>query len=242
KILKTGTRIGNSVELLEMPYERSFDIDTIYDWYVCENIIKKKRIVFHVVGYPEVGLGHAYRSVMLANELVFHEIIFLTEDKSKLAADYIAAFNYKVVCVENGKQIDELKNLSPDLVINDVLDTDDTFMESLKKMQCKIVNFEDLGKGANKADLVINALYPSKGNAGNVRSGPKYFCLRDEFLYAPKKEKNSSVESVLITFGGVDEGNLTTRVVGLLAKECSERKISLKVIVGPGFKHHSALS
>lgn len=241
-VLATGTRIGANVKLQEIPYERSFDIDSVYDWYVCENILKKKRIVFNVVGYPEVGLGHAYRAVMLANELVFHEIIFVIDGKSKLAAEYVTKFNYRVILTAEGDVLNEIARQSPDLLINDVLDTDIEFIRSVKSLGSKIVNFEDLGEGAKAANLVINALYASKDPGGHILSGPEYFCLRDEFLYAPLRERKRRVECLLITFGGVDEGNLTSRILGLIANECLRRNIKIKVVVGPGFKHHELLA
>ena len=58
--------------------------------------------------------------------------------------------------------------ISPDIIINDILDTSTDYMLKLKNMGIKVFNFEDLGPGAEYADGVFNALYP-----GNVPV--KYF-------------------------------------------------------------------
>jgi len=241
-VLMTGSRIGEKVELLIMPQERSFDIDNISDLYLCEGIIQRKRILFSVVGYPKVGLGHAFRAIMLANELVHHEIIFVCESKSQLAADYIAKHNYQVAICEDGKLTQSLISYSPDLVINDILDTDSKFINELKETIPTVVNFEDLGSGMLAADLVFNALYPNELPYEHVKVGHSYFCLRDEFIFTKPKEFCTEIEEVLITFGGVDEGNLTKRVVSLLSDLAERMKIKLTVVTGPGYQHKATLN
>lgn len=160
--IKKGIRIGSKVALYEVPHERGFDIDSISDLYLCEAMLNRKKVIFNVVGYPEVGLGHAYRAIMLANELVKYEILFVCGEKSLLAAEYIRLNNYKVIIASDDEQdiAKTINNLKPNMVINDILDSSESFMSALSKLGTPIVNFEDMGKGAEKADLVINALYP----------------------------------------------------------------------------------
>ncbi|WP_022947237.1 cytidylyltransferase domain-containing protein [Methylohalobius crimeensis] len=241
KQIKTGTRIGTSVGLVEMPVERSVDIDTFSDWYLCDGLLKRKRIVFAVVGYAEVGLGHAYRAVTLAHEFIPHELIFVCEEQSELAANHIRSHNYNVKICPDGMPGEIIITLEPDLVINDVLDTSVGYVEELKSSGAVVVNFEDMGSGANKADLVINALYPKQMPSDNILVGPKYFCIRDEFLFTPHNVLNAGVERMLITFGGVDEGNLTQRVLDILLDFCESKKIEIDIVIGPGYRHKESL-
>lgn len=240
--LKKGTRIGESVQLLEMPAIRSFDIDNFSDLYLCESILNRKKIVFTVIGYPEVGLGHAFRAIMLAHELVNYDLIFLCEEMSELAANYIKGFNYDVEVCATGKLAETISSIKPSLVINDILDTQEDYMQNLIKTSCKVVNFEDLGSGASYADLVVNALYPhQKADKDHILVGSEYFCLREEFLHPPRKNvcKGSNIE-ILVTFGGVDEGNITERVIDILVG--ANLNINITVITGPGYKHIKQLS
>lgn len=240
--LKTGTRIGENIALYEMEHARSFDIDSLADLYLCESILKHKRIVFAVTGHKEVGLGHAYRTVMLANELVKFDILFVCEEQDDLARKYILSHNYQVHTACAGSLLDTILSLSPDLVINDILDTDLTYVESLNNNNIKVVNFEDLGSGHTRADLVFNALYPHQIPGSHIFSGVKYFCLRDEFLFAPEIGKNiSEVKNILITFGGVDEGRLVTRVLQIIAPFCLENKLEINIVTGPGYMYSSDL-
>jgi CMP-N-acetylneuraminic acid synthetase len=240
--LNLGTRIGENVHLLEVPHDRSFDIDTFADLALCESLLKRKRVVFAVVGYDKVGLGHVYRTLMLAHELVHYDICFVCEKSSDLAAEHIRSRNYTVHVCDDGGLAEACIALTPDLIINDILDTDAEYINQLKSAGIKVVNFEDMGSGYAAADLVINALYPHQLPSDHVLVGPKYFCLRDEFLYLPKHEARDSVERMLLTFGGVDEGNLTVRCLELLGAYCKENNIGIDVVTGPGFNHKQELS
>jgi len=242
--IKKGSRIGLSVNIYEVPHEFSFDVDTYSDFYLCEAMLTRKKIVISVVGYAQVGLGHAFRGIMLAHELVQYDIVFVCERKSDLAIDYIRSHNYAVAVAEDGELAETLISLSPDLIINDILDTSLDFMEKLSSFGCKMVNFEDLGKGAKMADLVVNALYPHQSSSEKVLVGEKYFCLRDEFLFLDSSDHTAasgSVNRVLVTFGGVDEGNITEKVLSEIAEFCTAMNISVDVITGPGYAHGSSL-
>jgi len=236
-----GSRIGDSVGLVVVPQTRSFDIDNFSDLYLCEAMLNRKKIVFTVIGYAKVGLGHAFRAVMLAHELVNFDLVFICEKKNDLAIDYIKSNNYPVfVCADNDLANAVIEH-TPDLVINDILDTDIQYIDNLKEHNITVVNFEDLGPGHLNADLVVNALYPDKTAAKNVLTGEMYFCVRDEFLYIEKTIRSTSVQQVLLTFGGVDEGDLTTKVLSSIANLCMERDISIMIVLGPGFQNRDSL-
>lgn len=237
-VLRNGSRIGKNVELLEIPHLRSFDIDTYADFYLCESMLLRRRLVFVVIGYPEVGLGHVYRTLMLANQLVRFDITFVCLPGSELAAKQISSNNYRVVVSEEDV-LNTVVSLEPDIVINDILDTDLEYVSSLKSYGAKVVNFEDLGAGATAADIVFNALYEGGPVGGNVCSGKEYFCLRDEFIYVDSlygKQPNQ-ISKILLTFGGVDEGDLTCRVLYAIDDFCFSRGIELSVVLGPGYGH-----
>jgi CMP-N-acetylneuraminic acid synthetase/spore coat polysaccharide biosynthesis predicted glycosyltransferase SpsG len=240
--IESGTRIGRRVELLEIPQLRSFDIDSIADLYLCESMLRRRRVVFTIIGYPEVGLGHVYRALMLAHELVAYDIHFVCESSSQMGADIIAGQNYPVQVCPDGDLQQTVLTLAPDLVINDILDTDAAYVAALQQQGARVVNFEDLGSGGDTADLVVNALYaPHKQLSPKVLVGAGYFCLRDEFLYLPKQPPRSTVRRVLITFGGVDEGDITSRVLATIAPFCEQQEIAIDVVVGPGYRYHERL-
>ena len=239
--INSGTRIGKNVGICETPYETSFDIDNFSDLYVCESMLKRKKIIFTVVGYKAVGLGHAFRAVMLANELVQYDLLFVCEEKSDLAINYIRSHNYKVVIAPNGQLVNSVLQNKPDIVINDILDTTNEYMKVYKDAKVSTVNFEDMGSGHELADMVFNALYPHQVPQKNIYVGPKYFCLRDEFIHISPPKKSDIVKNVLITFGGVDEGNITNLVLNDIAPSCVKENIKLEIIIGPAYPYEKEL-
>jgi len=237
----TGSRVGKKVGLVEVEQEKSFDIDTVSDFLLCENLLLRKRVLFHIMGNQTVGLGHAYRSLMLANELVGHKLAFLCTEEHRLAADLIAERNFPVTVCAMGDVMREIEAYAPHLVINDILDTDASFICELKQRGIGVVNFEDLGSGMEHADLVVNALYPPSKPMPNVRWGPEYFCLRDEFLHQGERLPAKGKGYVLLCFGGVDEGNLSSRVLEVIYPECRNHNLAVTVVLGQGYLHRNEL-
>lgn len=93
-------------------------------------------------------------------------------------------------------------------------------MKALKQLCKRIVTIEDMGEGTRYADVVINALYDNKDETknGNVYSGEKYICLRDEFLISEPKPFSPEVKTVLSLFGGTDPSNMTSVIYRLAGK------------------------
>lgn len=240
-IITPQNRIGTNVELYTLQDGEEIDIDTYEDWNLCEYHLKRKQILFVVTGNKEVGLGHVYNTLLIANDILNHDIKFLVDTDSKLAYEKIASKNYPVQMQVEENILDDIKVISPDIVINDRLDTSSEYTEGLKRLNCKVCNFEDLGNGAKVADLVINAIYPEKQILPNHFFGHNYFILRDEFIYSKQKENISDVKNILITFGGVDPNNYTKKVLDTIYEYCKENDISVTVIAGFGYDKYESL-
>ena len=221
KQLATGQRVNEKPVLIFFEKSKAIDIDDNADWATAEAMTNIKTVVFCVIGRQSVGMGHVYRALTIAGDMAKHNIIFICKSEDDLAISHIRAHNYPVTV---GDYLEAMADIQPDLVINDILDTDEQYIKSIP---CKTVNFEDLGSGAKYASAVINDLYGDGGYSGYA-----YYCLRDEFLYTkPAPEEGR----ILVTFGGVDERNLTCEAVRQL-KGCK-----LTVITGLGYTHHGEL-
>lgn len=241
-VIRENNRIGKNVELHILSNGEEIDIDTYEDWNICEYHLKRKHILFVVTGNSEVGLGHVYNTLLVANDILNHQITFLVDKDSKMAYDKIVSKNYPVSIQKYKNIIDDIKTFKPDLVINDRLDTNVEYVKELKNFGFKVVNFEDLGDGAREASLVINAIYPEKKILKNHYFGHDYFVLRDEFIYAKEKVLLTNVGNVLITFGGVDPNNYTKKTIETIYNYCNENNIKITVIAGFGYKGYNTLS
>lgn len=241
RTLATGSRIAHPATLLLLEGAEAIDIDSREDWALCEWYLDHGDILFVVAGFPEIGLGHAYNALTVANELVRHRIRFLVTAPSALAHDAIAAQHYEVHRQRDPDLVAEILRLQPDMVVNDRLDTPEDEIRRLKAAGITVVSFEDLGPGARLADLVVNAIYPEREPLPNHHFGPRFFCPRAEFVLTQPRPVSEEVRRVLVTFGGVDPSNLTRRVLESIHDECVARGIELHVIAGRGYAAFESL-
>lgn len=228
-----------------IPYflnDRALEINSYQDWWICERLLMRRHVVFVVAGYPAIGMGHIYRALMLAHEITEHRITFVCTRESELAVTSITARDHKTVMQQGDDLAAEVLALNPDLVINDILNTDTTYMSRLKSAGLRIVNFEDEGPGALLADYIINALYEEKLHDPRFCYGPRFFCLRDEFAGADRNPFRPQVATVLVTFGGTDSTDFTRRTLDIIEPLCRERGIHIRVVTGPGYAHSAALA
>jgi len=240
-IITEHNRIGSNVDLALLSGGEEIDIDTYEDWNLCEYYLRRKHILFVVTGNSTVGLGHVYNTLLIANDILNHQITFLVDKNSELAFNTIKSKNYPVTIQESDTILEDIKKISPDIIINDRLDSNETYIKSLKKQGCQVINFEDLGVGSRLADLVVNAIYPENEKNEGHFFGQDYFILRDEFILSEEKEVTADVKEVLITFGGVDPNNYTEKVIRTIHKYCESNKIKITVIAGFGYEKFESI-
>lgn len=247
-LLKSTSFLKDKNQRRAHPYvlerEDALEISNYQDWWICEKLLKRKKIVFVVAGYKEIGLGHVYNSLTLAHEITNHQIIFLCTKESELGLTKISENEYKTV-LQTKELHEDVLALNPDIVVNDILNTSKEYIIALKEQGMKVINFEDEGEGAFFADCVINAIYEKEDNEplpSNFFVGHKYFCIRDEFKSAKKRDLQKDVKSVLISFGGIDKNNYTLETLKTILPICVEKNISIQIVCGPGFSHLEELS
>lgn len=222
-----------------IPYRvsgRALEIRNYEDWWLCEKLINRRRIVFRVVGNREIGMGHIFRALSLAHEITDHEVRFICDRESEVAATKLAGYDYWLGVYPKDEIEKAIIDLSPDLVVNDILDTDASYIRRLKSCGFRVVNFEDLGSGASEADLTINDLYDSPLLPGkNIRWGSSWFFVRDEFASARPNRFSARVNAVMIAFGGTDPSDLTRKVLRVIAPYCAQRDIEVVIVTGDGY-------
>lgn len=227
-----------------IPYflnDRAIEIQGYQDWWICEHLLQRRHVVFVVAGWPAIGMGHVFRALMLAHEITDHRISFVCTRQSELAVESIARKDYKIVRQGEEALAETVLGLRPDLVVNDILNTDTEYMERLAAAGVRCVNFEDEGPGADRARLVVNALYEDKLSTERLRCGPDYFCLRDEFLNAERNIWRDAVKTVLITFGGTDQHDCSRRVLDIVEPVCRAYGIAVRLVAGPGYAHREEM-
>lgn len=236
--VKPDKRFGTKINIFETPESQSIDIDTWNDWVLAEAHLKRKNILLRVDGYDDIGMGHIYRALLLAYNLTEHNIIFCLNQQSDIGIEKIknSFFKYYVIA-DDDELLEVIGNEKIDIIVNDILDTNSSYVEKLKAQNVRVVNFEDLGSGSYKADAVINALYEKQFKQQTFYWGKDYYCLRDEFLLSEKSKFSKQVKNVLVLFGGTDPCNLTEKVVDAIAK-LHLKDIKYTFVLGLGYKYY----
>ena len=237
------SRLGQNINLYEVPDEESVDIDDYADWTICEMRLNRRKIVIRTDGYPEIGLGHIYRSILLFDNLPEHEVLIAVSEKSGLGMEKLDKrfIRYKVV-KDDAAFVELLKQEKPDVLINDILNTTEEYMLSVKPWVGRVVNIEDMGEGGQWADAVINALYEKNSSDGQYYWGHRYYCLRDEFLITEPKAFSKEVKQVLVVFGGTDPGQYTEKVLNVIRSMPVDLPVVYQFVLGLGFNRDEAFS
>ena len=142
----------------------------------------------------------------------------------------------------------------PDWVIVDHYSINNEWHEIFKKNFAKIMVIDDLGDRKLRCDILLDqnlgackAKYNSKvPNDANLLMGPQFALLRDEFKerreQSIKDRTNRKIKEILITMGGADVDNYTTKVLLEILKSEYSEFCNFTVIVGQAYPHLTSLN
>lgn len=238
EFVKEYTRFGKDIDVFILDEIEGLDIDTEIDFLIAEAAIKRLKIVFVVNGNQKIGMGHIYRSLTLADGFLGHKVIFITWGSDKQSISLIKEKGYEVFETNESLIFDKLNEITPDIIINDILDTETVYITKLREHGFFVINFEDLGNGAENAHLVFNALYEKTNPNPNHRYGYEYECLNEKFFFYSPVDFKKDPKVLFVTFGGVDQNNITSKVLEssqMIFNETTIEKII--IVVGGGYAH-----
>ena len=210
-----------------------------HEFGIFEKIIQRKKILVRVDGSNEIGLGHVYNMLTVLNHFRNDEILIIMNLKKDLGKSKFKEQLYRVKTYRTNFELASIiKKFEPNMIFNDILDTDIKYIKNLRREKRLIVNFEDLGNGRNYADLIFNPIFFSRTKKKNEYFGSDYACVRDEFRIWQNDSRpiKKNVENVLIIFGGTDPTNKTLKVLKIISK-IKQKNIKFSVILGLGLKN-----
>ena len=219
-ILDRGIRIEVNPAIINIPSNESLDLDTPVDWLLAEKKLKLNDLYIYVEGNNQIGLGHIYNVLEVAQYLASYNLIFITPSGDELAKNVLKSFNYPVLIIEKNDlpKFFSNKNGRKRLIL-DSLDSSDELINNLVDENVRIISFEDRNTKKYKNRIVINALYDGMSDESNF-FGDKYFVMRREFL-SKRKMKFKGFNKALISFGGADPQNYTEKVYKILRESFS---------------------
>lgn len=217
-VLAKGTRIVEPISLIELSPNEALDIDTFADWAVAEHLATRRRILLRTDAAKELGMGHAYRTLALAYALARHELTIVLSQDKPLGQEFFAEYPFETRLVADDEDfVAFARSESADLVVLDRLNNEADVVLQLGEAS-KVVTFEDLGEGAEHADLLVADLYENpRVPAERQLSGVENAILAPSFESLPRKsEFNKTVGNVLVLFGGTDPAHLAVKALKAL--------------------------
>lgn len=206
---------------------------------------RKLKILYNTAGgkakNTELGMGHIYRCINLADCMIDAENYFLLEDYGN-AKEVIIEKGFKKISLINPKltlkskisKIEKIvKERKIDVVIFDKYDLKKLVIKKIKKIT-KVVVISDLKKIDYDADIIINGFIGFKNKkiknkfGSRCILGPLYQILDKKYSKKIRTKKNIKL---LVTFGGFDESNLVELFLSVFIK--FQYNLKIKVILGP---------
>lgn len=213
------TRIGEKVDVYEVPEDESQDVDTFEDLRSVAATLSRQKVGIYVNGNNKRGIGHIYRALEIADEFYVKPDIYY--DTNQTAPKAFGNTNHTLIPVNGIAELYQIcKEKQYTIFINDILTTSIDYMIGLRSMMpnAKIVNFEDDGEGTTKADLVFNALFHDEA-LPQVKAGEKYYISGKTFMFYEPIRIKEKVKRVFISFGGADPQNYSDRLLNIISKQ-----------------------
>ncbi len=207
----------------------------------------EKKILVRVDGSHQIGLGHFFRCIALAQMLeTDFEITFVSKEFPKELSDQIALKGFRFQAISNDEDFLQILH-GGNIVVLDGYQFDTSFQFSILNRGVKLVCIDDLHDKPFLADLIINHAPGIDSSdyqvlpTARLALGPDFVLLRPNFLKQAKEERIiDKVEKAFICFGGSDNKNLTESTLKVVA--ATKRFNTIFVVTGEGYINHGNLS
>ena len=194
-------------------------------------------------GGEKIGMGHIMRTSVLAYELqkVFGITYVVGDDKEfEEGAIKIKELGFHFIYEKD--IMEHLTN--DDILIIDRYDLNEETYSYYRKVVKLLIVFDDNNLlDFYDVDMILNQNLHAKTLAyknnkhTKLLLGSKYVLLRDEFLKFKKVTLKSKLENILVTVGGSDNFNITSRIL----REIKASDIKINVVIGIAFNNRKTL-
>jgi UDP-2,4-diacetamido-2,4,6-trideoxy-beta-L-altropyranose hydrolase len=213
----------------------------------------EKKILIRADGNTQIGLGHIYRCIAIAEMLEENFIPeFLLSKLSNFTAVIPSRYSVKhipgdIEIASEYEWIQKNYDTGSVLMIADGYLFNSEYQKKIKSIGVKLVYIDDLAREYMYADVVLNHapsaknLVYKKEDYSALYLGTEYALLRKGFLAKAKKVHNkfAAIKKVLITLGGSDENNITLKILEALLSLPQIEKID--IVFGAAYPHKERL-
>jgi hypothetical protein len=137
------------VGYLVLDKRTGFTVHDLEDFWMAERLLRQPRVLFRVDGGRELGMGHVFRSLAIAEalrSLSRADVAFLMSADHPEGLVTVSRRGYPVRVFGDGKQeteIDHIRDFSPAILINDLQALDAGYLRALSHLGATTVNLVD---------------------------------------------------------------------------------------------------
>jgi spore coat polysaccharide biosynthesis predicted glycosyltransferase SpsG/CMP-N-acetylneuraminic acid synthetase len=241
-VIDLPSRFGEKVGFIVLDKREGFTVYDLEDFWMAERLLRQPRVLFRVDGGADMGMGHVYRSLALADalrSLSRAEVAFLMGVGRPEGLKTVSARGY-AVRVAGDERLDTLvehvRDFAPEILVNDLPVLDAAYLRALSHLGCTTVNLvdtpDDLETTEHYEQVIVSVMTQERETPENFYAGPAYAILREQFR-GREKDVREAARTVLLSFGGSDPQGLTVKAARALAP--LDRGVELVAVAGPAF-------
>lgn len=245
-VLDAASRFGEKVGFVVLDKRAGFTVHDLDDFWMAERLLNQPRVLFRVDGGSQMGMGHIYRSLAIAEalrSLSRAEVAFLMSGTPEYEQGLIAVSRagYPLHVVRDGALetcLEHVRDFSPAILINDLPVLDSAYLTGLSRLGPTTVNLvdtlDDLETTAHYAQVIVSVMQEDRETPEGFYGGPAYAILREHFRGREKKVRERP-ELVLLSFGGSDPQGLTLKAARAL--QTLDGPVDVVAVAGPAFSY-----
>jgi spore coat polysaccharide biosynthesis predicted glycosyltransferase SpsG/CMP-N-acetylneuraminic acid synthetase len=245
-VLDAASRFGEKVGFVVLDKRVGFTVHDLDDFWMAERLLNQPRVLFRVDGGSQMGMGHIYRSLAIAEalrSLSRAEVAFLMSGTPEHEQGLIAVSRagYPLRVVRDGALetcLEHVRDFSPAILINDLPALDSAYLTGLSRLGPTTVNLvdtlDDLETTAHYAQVIVSVMQEDRETPEGFYGGPAYAILREHFRGREKKVRERP-ELVLLSFGGSDPQGLTLKAARAL--QTLDGPVDVVAVAGPAFSY-----
>jgi CMP-N-acetylneuraminic acid synthetase/spore coat polysaccharide biosynthesis predicted glycosyltransferase SpsG len=247
-VLDQPTRFGEKVGPLVLDKRTGFTVHDLTDFWMAERLLREQRVLFRADGGPELGMGHVFRSLAIAEVLrgnMRAEIAFLMSAAHAPGVRTVQDHGYDVRTTGPGLEacLAAIRAFEPDLLNNHLrAPIDGAYLREVSHLPVTTVNLvdapDDLQATEAYEQLIVSVMTEDQKTPESFYGGPEYAILREHFRGRPKTVREEP-RLVLLSFGGSDPQGLTLKAARALGALPGE--VELVAVTGPAFSDLRAL-
>lgn len=199
----------------------------------------KRSVLFRADGNPQIGLGHVMRCLALAEMLgPDYNRRFAIVQPASAVVKLIEEKGVETVWMETSNDLFVVVD-NDEVVVLDGYNFDVDFQRAVRERAKALVFIDDLVRGHQVADVVINhagALTPNDYQAEAYTQfflGPNYAMLRPAFFQSSTPTPTEG--PIFVSLGGADPSNTSSKVLNSLRDlfKQANQEWRIHIVVGP---------